>query len=346
MTPKNARLLIIADDLTGALDAAAPFAGRGLVTDVALTPAALGPLLAGPAEVIAVSTQSREIAAEAARAVVAGVAKGLPTGIQIFKKVDSRLKGHVAVELAALDPQSLFVAPAIPDFDRIVTSGAVRGFGVDQPIDIASVLGSLAGRSTIPDTETPADMLAVLATAPAEAMLVGARGLAEALAIRMTGKAAATPPRPRASRAIFAVGSRDPITMAQVRTLRDSGRALWLDAPNGRLVSDAPPAPLRLLQATPGTEPATGPEVAGALAQSLHPRLTADADLLLLTGGATAEAVLGAMGIHNLRLSGDVLPGLPLAHSDTGLAIVAKSGGFGDALALLRLADILDGDQL
>lgn len=343
MTQHSARLLILADDLTGALDAAAPFAGRGLVTDVALSPEALGAVLAGPAQVVAVSTQSREITEEEARARVARITRALPPGMRLFKKVDSRLKGHVAAELAALAPKALLVAPAIPDFNRIVTDGAVRGFGVDVPIQIAPLLGPLAALAQIPDTTTPAQMQAALTKATPDTLLVGARGLAEALAIQMTGQAHATPPRPRADHAIFAVGSRDPITMAQVAALRDSGRTAWLGAPNGQLAAqDLPAARLRLVQATAGTSESTGPAVAAALAQSLHPRLTASADLLLLTGGATAEAVLGVMQIPALRLAGDVLPGLPLAHAN-GLAILAKSGGFGDPQALVRLADILDG---
>jgi len=334
-------LCIIADDLTGAFDAAAPFAGRGLPVRVALHPGAMAAALASGAAVIAVSTQSREISEAEAALQVAAVAARLPAGTRIFKKVDSRLKGHVAAELAALSPTALLVAPAIPDFGRIVQGGAVAGFGVETPVPVAAVLGDLAARSMVPDTATPADMRAALATAPAEALLVGARGLAEALALQMTGREEALAPRPRASRVLMVVGSRDPITLAQVAELKARG-ADWRPAPNGRLADQRPGGALTLVQATPGGAAVPGADVAQALAASVHPALTAAAGAIFLTGGATAEAVMQAMALDVLRLDGEILPGVPLAWAG-GQAVIVKSGGFGGDDTLIRLAGILGG---
>lgn len=334
-------LCIIADDLTGAFDAAAPFAGRGMSVVVALHPAAMVEAMERGAAVVAVSTQSREIGKDEAAARVAGVAALLPTGARVFKKVDSRLKGHVAAELAALTPQALLVAPAIPEFGRIVREGAVIGFGVEAPISVAQVLGRLSERAVVPDTATVEAMRAALAAAPETALLVGARGLAEALALQMTGQAEAVAPRPRAGRALMVVGSRDPITVAQVAKMRARG-VDWRAAPNGRLEDLRPLAALTLVQATPGATQAPGPEVAQALAASVHPGLTAAAEALFLTGGATAEAVMQAMGLDVLRLEGEVLPGVPLARAE-GRTVIVKSGGFGGDDALIRLAEILGG---
>lgn len=336
-------LCIIADDLTGAFDAAAPFAGRGLQTMVALRPEDLPAALATGAAVVAVSTRSREIAAEAAAGRVAQVAALLPPGTRVFKKVDSRLKGHVAAELAALAPAALLVAPAIPDFGRIVAGGAVAGFGVETPIPVAAVLGDLAGRAVIPDTASPQDMDAALAAAPEGALLVGARGLAEALARAMTGKAEAVAPRPSAGRALMVVGSRDPITVAQVRALRDKG-ADWRGAPNGVLDDRRPGAALTLVQALPGGTVTTGEAVSAALAEAVHPALTEGAEALFLTGGATAEAVTDAMALGPVRLVGEVLPGVPLAMAGAR-AVIVKSGGFGGDETLTRLAAILSGGE-
>lgn len=333
-------LCIIADDLTGAFDAAAPFAGRGLATVVALHPGAVGQALATGAAVVAVTTQSREIVADRAAAQVAAVAAALPAGVRIFKKIDSRLKGHVAEELVALAPQAMLVAPAIPDFGRVVKDGAVTGFGVDVPIPVASVLGGLAAQ--VPDTASAGDMRAAVAAMPEDALLVGARGLAEALAVRMTGREAAEAPRPRAGRALMVVGSRDPITLAQVEELRVQG-ADWRAAPNGRLDDRRPVQALTLVQATPGPAEAAGAEVAQALAEGVHPALTQGAEAIFLTGGATAEAVMQAMGLDVLRLAGEVLPGVPLGHAPDGRAVIVKSGGFGGGDTLARLAGILGG---
>ena len=335
-------LCIIADDLTGAFDAAAPFAGRGLATAVALHPGAMEEALATGATVVAVSTRSREIAEDRAAALVAAVAAALPAEARIFKKIDSRLKGHVAAELAALAPRAMLVAPAIPDFGRVVKDGAVTGFGVDAPIPVAPVLGGLAAQ--VPDTASAEEMRAALAAAPEDALLVGARGLAEALAVRMTGREAAEAPHPRAGRALMVVGSRDPITLAQVAALRAAG-ADWRGAPNGRLEDRRPVQALTLVQAMPGPAGAAGAEVAQALAEGVHPALTDGAEAIFLTGGATAEAVMQAMGLDVLRLAGEVLPGVPLGHAADGRAVIVKSGGFGGGDTLTRLAGLIGGGQ-
>lgn len=337
------QLCIIADDLTGALDAAAPFAGRGLSVHVALAPSALPLALAQGAQVVAVNTASREIAESEAVAALERVKAQLPAGTRIFKKVDSRLKGHVAAELAALAPQSLFVAPAIPDFGRVVKDGHVTGFGVDTPIPVADRIGILAAIATVPDTASPAEMSAALDIADQDALLVGARGLAEALAAQMTGIATAAAPDARADKALVVVGSHDPITTAQVQTLRAAGRADWRGAPLGVLPEAAPMSALTVVQALPGDRKALGLEVATALARSIQ-SLAGQADLIFLTGGATAESVLAALGIAHMALDGEVLPGVPLGRAG-GLRIVTKSGGFGGPDLLLDFADLLRGVQ-
>lgn len=149
------RLCIIADDLTGALDAAAPFAGRGLCVRVALDPGATAMVVAQNPDVMAVSTRSRDGDEDAARAAMAQVLAALPPGPQLMKKVDSRLKGHVAAELAVLAPPAMLVAPAIPDFGRITRDGQVRGFGVATPIDIRDRLGRWPGAPSSPISKPP-----------------------------------------------------------------------------------------------------------------------------------------------------------------------------------------------
>lgn len=338
------RLCIIADDLTGALDAAAPFAGRGLSVQVALTPQATGRVAASGADVIAVSTQSRDGSEVAACAAMEQVLAALPSNIRLFKKVDSRLKGHVKAELAMLAPDRMLVAPAIPDFGRITKKGHVMGFGVDQPIDIRDQLGELAPRAAVPDVATSDQMHFAIKDLPSDTLLVGARGLAEALAIAMTGLEDAHAIRPRAKRALMVVGSRDPITLAQLASARN--RATCVAAPLGDLVHPEEMAadPYLLVQATPGASPRTSAAVAQALARSVYPVLTQGREAILLTGGATAEAVLTEMKINVLDLRGECLPGLPVAFAD-GSCIIAKSGGFGDEQTLLTLLRIFQGSS-
>ncbi|MGL4310197.1 MAG: four-carbon acid sugar kinase family protein [Paracoccaceae bacterium] len=327
------RLVIVADDLTGALDAAAPFADKGMKVRVATCPDALATAI-HDADVLAVSTRSREIAADAARDAVARVVAAVPSDTRLFKKVDSRLKGNIAAELAAFAPGPVLAVPALPDFGRLVKDGMVCGFGVDRPLSVAAVLGQPA---RIPDIETAEDMARAIRSASGH-LIVGARGAAQAMAAEMAN-GQANLPRLQGPM-LIAVGSTDPITLGQVDAIRAGLLDLrYISAPDGQ--TDALFAPdVTLVQVVQGSG-ATGAQVAAALGRGIA-RLARDAKCLVLTGGATAEAALDALAVHVLDLHGDIQPGLPLS-TGGGWRIVTKSGGFGDRDALLRLARRING---
>lgn len=336
-------LVIIADDLTGALDTAAPFAARGLHTEVALTVEAVASGVAKAPEVLSINLASREKMPQEAFRAASRVIEGLPSGARLFKKIDSRLKGHVAVELDAISYRHALVAPAIPAFGRVVRDGHVQGFGVVEPISVAGALRHHASRARIADTESDRDLQQALAGAEAEGidLLVGARGLAEALALDMTGRCDADLVAPPRGNSLFVIGSHDRITLEQLDHLRALDNVCALAAPNGVLASAVPEgASLVLVQATPGDEVMSPDDVAQNLASSVHPELTTRAKTLLLCGGATAEAVLARMGVECFRLQGECLPGLGLAYAG-GQCIIAKSGGFGQPDTLVHLAKAL-----
>ena len=118
--------MVIADDLTGALDATAPFCGSGHTVVVATRPEAFAAALARGASVTAVSTRSREVAPEVAAARLRAALTLVAPGRMVMKKVNSRMKGPVAAELAVLPDRPLLVAPAIPAFGRIVATAGSR----------------------------------------------------------------------------------------------------------------------------------------------------------------------------------------------------------------------------
>jgi D-threonate/D-erythronate kinase len=65
---------------------------------------------------------------------------------------------------------------------------------------------------------------------------------------------------------------------------------------------------------------------------------------LVATGGETARAVLDALGIHQLRLLGEVEAGLPFSVADCWarpLPIITKAGAFGSPQALIRCRKFL-----
>lgn len=333
-------LAIFADDLTGALDSAAPFAARGLHTEVALDANGIGPALALQPAVVSINLGSRDGMQDAAADATRSALSQLPAGTQVLKKIDSRLKGHIAIELAAMPFRRALVAPAIPEFGRIVASGTVIGFGVDTPIAIADKLGGRAKDCTIPDSATEAEMRAALERALTAGvdLLIGARGLADALAQRMTGDAAPKLASIPKGKALFVIGSRDPITLTQIDALKRLCQIDDRPAPNGQLPDDISSThALTLVRAVQGQGACSGQEVAARLAASVVPTLTGAASTLLLSGGSTAEAVLSRLGISRFRLLGECLPGLGLAYVD-GQCIIAKSGGFGQPDTLVKIA--------
>ena len=123
---------IIADDLSGACDAGALFAGRGPV-GVFVAPGL--PDARRPAA--AVDTESRTLAPPDAAARVRRSAAGLEErlrGGRLFKKIDSTIRGNVAAELDALmsatGATTALVCPAFPTQGRTVVHGLLSVLGV------------------------------------------------------------------------------------------------------------------------------------------------------------------------------------------------------------------------
>ncbi len=337
------RLLIVADDLTGALDTAAPFAASGRKVTVVADHRFIAEALDSDADVITLTTRSREIPADEAASRIACMKAALKPGIRLFKKVDSRLKGNLEAELSALSFERAVVLPGIPEFGRIVSNGMIDGFGVDTPISIAERLGALARRCRFPDTLTPQDMRDAADTIEEDELMAGALSLAKAIAGESQPSRLAYPTR----RILMAIGSRDPITLAQVERLKVvRPDLLYVPAPNGvaALVSEEHHrASITLIQAVPSETEVSPLQVARALAASVAEYAHAG-DTILLSGGATAEAYFDDQRLHVLGFAGEALPGLPVAEFN-GTFYITKSGGFGTEDTLLRLAETVTGGE-
>jgi uncharacterized protein YgbK (DUF1537 family) len=130
------KLLIIADDLTGAGDTGAQFAKKGIPVFVATgtAPDLVGELRAlsnawAGAEALVVNTESRHLPPEeAARKVKSVVEWGRDSGLPLFyKKIDSSLRGNVGAELeammATLGKPVLPLLPAFPALKRVTKDG-------------------------------------------------------------------------------------------------------------------------------------------------------------------------------------------------------------------------------
>jgi uncharacterized protein YgbK (DUF1537 family) len=330
--------VIIADDLTGALDAAAPFAARGIATKVAMDVSALHEAIAAGGRIVGVSTDSRELSPDTAREAVQQALAELPKGVAVFKKIDSRLKGNIAAELDAFVYNRSLVVPAIPSFGRWVRNGFLDGFGVSSPVDVAERLGVHRAKAMIPDVVDQSDLERLL-LADCD-LFIGARGLAEAMAVQMAPNAASPDISLPQSRALCVIGSTDPITLGQLHNLRKLDPDLvYIEAPNGIAPSWLPaPGRLTVIHAVPGAIAAEGTMVAESLGRSLSRLAPEPGSLLVLSGGATAQVILRQLGIRILELVGEAQAGLPLARAGD-YTVITKSGGFGDPQTLCRLTE-------
>ncbi len=120
------RILGFADDLTGALEAGAKFAERGMRTAVTARTADCAGY-----EAAVLDTETRHLKREEAEAVLAAMAGEKAEAI--YKKTDSTLRGHIGAELRALARvygARVAYIPAYPAMGRTVRRGQLHVDGV------------------------------------------------------------------------------------------------------------------------------------------------------------------------------------------------------------------------
>ncbi|MEX2805106.1 four-carbon acid sugar kinase family protein [Streptococcus sp. H31] len=123
------KLLIIADDFTGALDTGVQFSDQGIETLVTTNKDIDFHSLAPDLEVLVIDSESRYLSFEASYTLISSIIqKAKSHGVAyIYKKVDSALRGNISSELKALADQfpdeKIAFVPAFPAIDRIVKNG-------------------------------------------------------------------------------------------------------------------------------------------------------------------------------------------------------------------------------
>ncbi len=300
-------LIIVADDLTGACDAAAPFAVRGALCVVTLPWATA--VVRG--EVTAFSTESRDVdEAEMRRRMMA-----IPAGPErfVFKKIDSVLRGNVAAEIAAVteafDFEECVVTPAFPDMGRTVADGYLVVEGA-KPVHCQSRIG-LEVRNALTNRDLDAIVEEGLQLT-GRVLWAGSAGLAAALARRLYGQPIQAVPQHVEGPVIFCIGSDHPVTQAQQTELAR-------EHPDSSVVS--------IIR---GVTPAE--EIRGAL----H-----GAGAIFITGGDTASMVLRAIGSESIQLCGEIVTGVPSGRLSggpfSGCPVITKSGGFGAPDTMIRI---------
>jgi uncharacterized protein YgbK (DUF1537 family) len=340
---------VVADDLTGALDTAAPFAAHGWRTRVVPWPGgaararhrALRRAVAAAStggDVIVVDTASRHVAAgEAGRrvreAIAAASAAPRPRSraFAFYKKIDSTLRGNLAAELAAFHAATgvarVPIAPAFPAQGRVTRGGAVFVDGqplrrsaaardVRGPAASGDVAALLPGGLEVLDAATDADLRRIarsLARTGRLRALAGSGGLAAALAATL-GSSAHTP-QPRVAGGVLVVsGSAHPAAHAQVRALAAGGTLALVVPADGRRTARELDATVHLA----GEALRSGRSVA-----LIAPPLAGRARVTPRAAGVVAARLAGAVR----RLVTTVPVGaLMIVGGDTTAAIVAEMG--------------------
>jgi uncharacterized protein YgbK (DUF1537 family) len=366
------RIRIVADDLTGALDTAAP-----------LVPLA-GPLPVfwdhrsslGATGSFALDTESRDVDAPDAAWLDAFAGADLA-----YKKIDSLLRGNTAREVAACLANGRFpsvvIAPAFPAQQRITTGGrqywradaALPWQAVDcdlagelrqrdAALRLAASANAVAGHGTfLCDGATEADLAALVDAGrrlEPPVLWCGSAGLARALAGRSQPHAMPSLEPPL----LFVIGSHHPVTLAQIEALAADAPDLMVrvrtaDAA-GAAIKAVADALTRHGRAALAIEVAdgTGPAVAGPIFDRVLGRAVMDLPppgSLIVTGGATLHRLVLALGAEALLVNGEPLPGIARSRLQggrwQGCEVISKSGAFGEPGLLIRLALSAKGDR-
>lgn len=254
------KLLIIADDFTGALDTGVQFAARGARTCVVTDPDYPFSRAGEEIQVLVLDAETRHLRPEAAYAAVfRAVRDALGAGFtRVYKKTDSALRGNVGAELSAVldaaGAERLAFLPAMPGMNRVTRGGvhyiggvpvAQSVFGQDpfEPVRFSSVAEIIAAQTKTPVTlhglgETAAECPPGIQVYDAESeedlrsaarrlgeeglrLCAGCAGFAAVLAEGLEG----TPPAlPALVPALFvACGSVNPVTLRQLETAERAG---------------------------------------------------------------------------------------------------------------------------
>jgi len=158
------------------------------------------------------------------------------------------------------------------------------------------------------------------------------------------------------SKTLIVVGSGSPVAHRQIDGLLAAHPAaprlvLEANSVNGTAPVDAPLVLIHQPPPLPGT-PLDGPDArrrAELLADAALVQIgRMQPGLLILVGGDTAVAVLSRLGVDQLTVQTELLPGMPLCTAQVNgrsLQVVMKPGSFGDEETLARLLTLAHNAQ-
>jgi 4-hydroxythreonine-4-phosphate dehydrogenase len=342
-------VLVLADDVSGAAEAAAAFIGRGRGIEVHLRDG----LPSQPVTVIDLHTR-RLTDGEAEKAVAQSLSAA--DGLRVIIKIDSLLRGHVqaTVRAAAATGRPVIIAAGNPALGRTVVAGAVLVDGIPlaqtglwgaesaaPPATIAAAIGDAPGVRIV-DIATDVDLDHVVAESTPETILIGTGALTAAVARTM-------PPEPAehstatAARTVMVVGTADAGVSAQLRELESEGFSVVRIDPGellaGRAVIPAGQEAVAIVIDGP-VAPENAHHLVHALAQ-VAAEVIDESTHLVLTGGETARAVLDLLGVARMAPVAEIHPGAIASVASGGRLVVTRPGSFGDHRSLATIATYL-----
>ncbi len=333
-------LRLLADDLTGALDSAARFVPMVGPVPVLWHTDDLPPTAA-------IDAGTRDLDAVAAQTAMQRLAPALQGADIAFKKIDSLLRGHVAVELAACMRhfEHCVLAPAFPFQGRITRDGRQLArdgdHWRDSGVDLPAALRVCGVDAPMRNAETDADLDAIVAAGralPGRVLWCGTGGLAGALA---GSRVAVCPSLPRPFLAL--IGSDHSVSAGQLAATGERLHRIAVTGPNEiaairrSLQSGAAAVCVALPDGTPRA--AATHRIGGCFAAVLA--ALERPGTLVVAGGETLRRLCDALGVAGLEVDGEVVPGVPTSILRGGAwdrqRVVSKSGAFGEAGFLARL---------
>jgi uncharacterized protein YgbK (DUF1537 family) len=368
-------LLVLADDLTGALDSAGRLARPGRTVPVWINL----PDFQNSSAVSVVDLHTRHADSESVRERVrqaAVAARG--SGFEIlYLKLDSTLRGPVGESLLAAregwQTSSILFCPAFPPQGRTVTEGRLLVKGV--PVDLTQF--GRDGRNPVPHASLT-DFLQKtgmpLHHIPLEHLRADRRHLREILASRPALWTADAQTESDLRRLAWAA------VEGGITLLAGSAGLVKYLRPQVIFKETVPPPPARAgegktlfvvgsrhprarqqvlalqkrltgqgllvsahdLPDQPGREDEIAQNLAGRI---LEIAKTEPIAALVVVGGDTARAVVDMLGITFVLVSGEVLAGIPRAVIGDGTLAgtrwISKAGGFGRRTALVQIAEWL-----
>jgi uncharacterized protein YgbK (DUF1537 family) len=361
------RVLVLADDLTGASDTVVQFARAGWSSLLSLS----GGWREEPAEdAVALTLDTRRD--PHAERLTARDAADLATGA-LYLKIDSTIRGRVAEQVRGAlagvrrrRPASYaVVCPAYPALGRTVVDGVVLVDGTPvhegaagrdpvTPVTESDLTRLLPGSVRVPatgdleaalreagaaydvvvvDARDDADverLAAAVAAIGPDALPVGSAGLAGALA-RAWSEATLDTRRPATPP--VPTGRALVVVSSLHEVARAQARELGRSAEAGTVdVLLTPDRPEH------GAAEARARDIAAQASELLD---RGEHDLLVLVGGDGAAATLNVLGAAGIRVADAPVEGVPLGTvvggRHDGLAVATKAGGFGDPTTLIRL---------